>query len=521
MNAQRLPVRVALILALAAVAAGFVFRFAYLDRKLFWQDEAYSALRIGGYADRDVRALFDGQVHTAADVLRFQSPAPGSDVGSVVRTIAKAEPQRGPAFYVLVRLWVERAGVSVGSYRMPAAVLGVLGILLAFLLGRAAGGGVLAGAVLAAFVALSPFHVRYAQEAREYVLYADAVLAATWALLVALERQSLARWLLYAVIGAIGLYTDPLFGLVIVGHAAFVLLARRNAMLGFGGATAGALALFAPWIAVMIAGRSAIASQTGWADAPYPLQFLLTKWAFNLGAVFFDAEYAKTALAICLLPVALAAVYALVKLVQLDRYTTLLALAVALPTLLFFGGRDLFHHGHIATIPRYLVPVWIGLELAVAAGIARTLAGRSQVGLALTAFAVLLAAGAGSDAISARTERWWDNHDFFSVQAVARAIEREPDALVVSEQHFPFVLELSHYLTPSRRLLLFTTPHVPGLADRAGPVYLFAPSAAVRAAVAANSGRALANVSPADDAHSFGRGDPAYDPTNSLWALAR
>jgi len=52
-----------LVYALLAVAliAGSYARIAHLDRKLFWQDEAFAALMISGHNVAQLEALYDGR----------------------------------------------------------------------------------------------------------------------------------------------------------------------------------------------------------------------------------------------------------------------------------------------------------------------------------------------------------------------------------------------------------------------------------------------------------------------------
>ncbi len=55
-------------LALLALAAGIAGRAAHLDRKLFWQDESATALRVSGHGYADLYPLFDGKPHPVAAV---------------------------------------------------------------------------------------------------------------------------------------------------------------------------------------------------------------------------------------------------------------------------------------------------------------------------------------------------------------------------------------------------------------------------------------------------------------------
>jgi mannosyltransferase len=84
--------------------------------------------------------------------------------------------QHPPLYYTLLNLWM-RLGDSAATVRLLSAVLGTLTIPVIFLLGRRLAGprvGLLAALVLA----VSPFHVRFAQEARMYAMLALLAAAA-------------------------------------------------------------------------------------------------------------------------------------------------------------------------------------------------------------------------------------------------------------------------------------------------------------------------------------------------------
>jgi hypothetical protein len=84
--------------------------------------------------------------------------------------------QHPPLYYTLLNLWM-RLGDDASSVRLLSAVVGTLTIPVIFLLGRrltGPGTGLLAALLLA----ISPFHVRFAQEARMYTLLAFTAAAA-------------------------------------------------------------------------------------------------------------------------------------------------------------------------------------------------------------------------------------------------------------------------------------------------------------------------------------------------------
>lgn len=88
--------------------------------------------------------------------------------------------QHPPLYYLLLHFWM-RMGTDAGTIRALSALAGVLNIPVLYLLGRHLAGrrvGLLAASILA----VSPFHVRFAQEARMYTWLNLNVSLATLAL---------------------------------------------------------------------------------------------------------------------------------------------------------------------------------------------------------------------------------------------------------------------------------------------------------------------------------------------------
>ena len=75
--------------------------------------------------------------------------------------------QHPPLYYTLLHFWMKIAGDSPNDVRMLSAILGTLTIPVMFLLGRRLMGTTV-GLLAALILALSPFHVRFAQETRMY-----------------------------------------------------------------------------------------------------------------------------------------------------------------------------------------------------------------------------------------------------------------------------------------------------------------------------------------------------------------
>lgn len=230
------------LLALVLLVA-IGLRVYRLDAQSFWNDEGNSA-RI---AERSVPLILEG---AAGDI-------------------------HPPGYYLLLAGWRAIFGQSEAALRALSVVFGVATVVLSYWIG-----GRLFGwweGLLAAFlVAINPFQVYYAQEARMYAMLA-ALAAASAGLVVELltaANRRCAVWLGvgYALVNAAGLYTHYSFPFVILAETAVFLiwLARQSSRLQWliiwGALQLGALALFAPWLPTAL--RQAGAWPTAQFDVP-------------------------------------------------------------------------------------------------------------------------------------------------------------------------------------------------------------------------------------------------------------
>jgi uncharacterized membrane protein len=129
------------------------------------------------------------------------------------------------------------------------------------------------------------------------------------------------------------------------------------------------------------------------------------------------------------------------------------ALAVVLPDVILEGIRS--------TKARYLLPAYLGMQIAVAYLLATKIRERGvpswqrQVWKVLTL--VLLTGGVLSNAVSSQADTWWTKEWGRENPAIARRIDRAPQPLVVSdisEVSLGNILSISHLLEPKVRLQL-------------------------------------------------------------------
>ena len=473
----------------AALLFGTWFRVSGLDRKILWYDEAATYLTLTGHTKGDVQALYDGRPLRAADLRAFVAPEAVASSPAVVRALIDHEPHNPPAYYLLARAGARWFGAS--GPRAVSAIVSVAALIVMGLLARAVFGDARAGWLAAALAAVSPFHVRYGQEARSYALWSIMVMAASFLLLRAVRNG---RWRdcgVYALAAAAALYTHLLSVLVLLAHAIFVGLpitmsAGRRSRLAL--AFAGALLAFAPWAAIIFVHRDTSRSETAWTMASMSWSELGHRWiGINTtvflrsgaeGGLFGPSSEPPVVLARLALSVSIAALvvvsgYVLVRETTRDAwlFVALLgavpALGLALPDLLWGGRRSM--------VPRFLVPCWIALELWVAGALAQRM--RRQDPRAVAVALALMVAGAGSVWGAAPLRTWWDTspHDLKAIDEAARQINVAADPVVQSDASPLWVLQLARELRGDVRLQLGTAVDI-GHVRAERSLFVYSPS---------------------------------------------
>jgi len=493
--------RIVVALAVLALACGVALRFAGLGHKLYTNDEATTSVHVSGHTLADfLGAAAAGQIKTAADALRYQQVDPATGPADVVRSLAVEDPQHPPLFYVLERRWEGIAGASVAARRSLPALFGVLGILTAYAFGCTLVDSRRYGLVLAALVAVSPFHILYAQQAREYSLWTVFVFASSAVLLRALRPAPDRRlWAAFAALTAAGLYTDVLYLYTLLAQGLYVVIAyrrdfRRGALPFAGGAGLGLVA-FAPWLAALVTHAGTV-TNNAYLGAPLPAQALALKWLFNLGAVFYDLDFVWHASALIVLPILALAAFGIAQLLRRRPGAARYVLALGLVTLAAFLVPDLVRHESRSTAARYLIPTWLALEAAVAFAVWTLLRSdkRSARVAAVAVLAFLLGCGIVSGAVSASREVWWGDGSVASIGPIARIVRTaRPPVTVIFRDDQPIwnfaPMELANEVSPETRLQLLTGDALPVVQPSGGTDLLLDPSARLRKALVARGAR--------------------------------
>jgi hypothetical protein len=328
--------------AIGAVVTGLVFRFVAAGP--LWLDEAQSV----AIARRPLPQLFSLLRHDG-------SP---------------------PLYYLLLHWWIDVFGTGTFAVRALSGVLAVVALPLVFalasrLVDRALG-------LVAVFVlAVSPFAIRYATEARMYSLVLVLVALGGIALLATVRGASL------PAAAGLGLVTATLllthywaYFLVAVTAAALLPRALRRSrghLLAVGGLAAGLLPVL-PWLPTLL--FQLRHTGTPWSHPKWGDAVMVRDWAGGTGRP-------ATVLAILLLALAAAGLVGRTRTASVGRRAlafTVVTLAVAIVTSKLTGG---------ALVSRYTAVALVPFVVAVACGVRAGRPNRVALAVALLGVAIL------------------------------------------------------------------------------------------------------------------------------------
>jgi uncharacterized membrane protein len=498
-------------ICLFTLILGIFFRFTHLDQQLYWHDETYTSLRLSGYSAIEVNQdLFDGDVIGAEAFQKYQRPNSQKSVVDTIRTLAIDDSQHPPLYYVLLRWWTQGVGTSITAIRSFSALLSLMLFPAlywlcqelfgysrspekAFLASPAFGQRIAWLAI--AITAISPFHLLYAQEAREYSLWGGLIVLWSAAFLRAIRCQTIAAWSLSTVLLVLCLYTQPVTLFIMVGYAAYLLITQRfrvnqTTISGCLSFSAGLLA-FSPWLWILM--QSWSRTGANWTAVPLPLDILLKTWGLHLERAFVITEGDfgfDTSLVYLTLPLFLTLVsygfYQLWRQTPLRVWlfvlilTGIVFLVLALPDLILGGQRS--------TSSRYLVPFYIGVPIAIAYLLSTaTLPNLSFVSKTLwkAITAILLSLELCFCILNTQTDTVWTKGINYNLGSVAKILNASPNALLVSHSfgiNFGSLFALSYQTSPTVKYQLvdgWFTPdyqNVPKIPQGFRDVYLFNPS---------------------------------------------
>lgn len=214
-----------LLLLLLWTAIAFILRFANLDSKPLWTDEFSTLVFSLGNSFRGV------PIDRAIDLSTLLEPlelGPGAGIADVLNHLL-LESNHPPVYFMLAHWWMRLFGPTEDSLvwigRALPALLGVISVPAIYFLGKLAFSSRLVGQCAAAMMAVSPYGIYLAQEARHYTLGILLVIASLFCLVLAAkklqQRAPLPIWtvLLWVVVNCLGIAVHYFFALTLCAEA--------------------------------------------------------------------------------------------------------------------------------------------------------------------------------------------------------------------------------------------------------------------------------------------------------------
>ena len=509
-------------LIIAVLVIGILFRFANLDRKFYWIDETYTSLRVSGYTEAEIiKEISYQKITSPADLQKYQQINSKKTLRDTLNSLTTEDPQHPPLYYVLARYWAQWFGTSVAAMRSLAAVISLLVFPAVYWLAWELFESSAVAWMAIAIFAISPYHILFAQEARQYSLWTVTTILSTAALLRATrpdENQNpvalVLSWALYAATATLGLYTHLLFVCVAAAHAIYVAVIANwrdvKTFISYYVASLIALICFMPSLVNTVENFNQVRSTTIWAEQTNFLR-LVSRWVGSITIAFFDIGIDGTANATqlaLLIPVGIMILalvgYALYYLCrQTPKRVWLMVLLLIATTALFLAVPDIIKGGRRSANPRYLVPCYVGIQIAVAyllsAKISSNLEKLKQQKLWKIVIVGVFSAGIISGGVSSQADIWWNKGSgWLRALEVAATVNQASNPLFISDANIAYIMPLSYYLEPKVKLLIeprcYTScyknrelakkkPQPPQIPGGFSELFLYRPSSTLRSAI--------------------------------------
>ncbi len=554
-------------LIVSLLVIGLVFRFANLDKKVYWIDEVNTSIRVSAYTSSEIMELVPtGEVIGVKDLQTFQHLHPERDIRDTIQALT-GNAEHSPLYYLMARFWMQWFGSSVIAMRSLPAVISLLTFPCLYWLCQELFASPWVGGIAIGLMAISPFHLLYAQEARQYSLWTVTILLSSAALLWAMRNEQpqvngtnlrlmdtvyprvdqefrksknadfqytvkpkciCVKWGIYAATICLGLYSHLLFLFVIVAHGGYVLIGQvlqiktvnslaskresvsdqsitfllfsqknLSKVIIYSLATLIGIIGFFPWILVLLNNSAGMA---GWLVRSLSITEITQRWLINLGSIFFDIQvgYVNPIFSIgsaessihlsvdnpftyVIFAIVVIEIYAVITLVTTQPPQTWLfvltlivipAMALVLP--------DLISGGQRSVTGRYLIPSYLGIQIAVVYLLRMKLFDLKlqtrkfwQLLLIALIFGGILSCG-----LSSQAETWWNKYSSYDYPQVAQVInqEQETSPLIISDiEEIGRLISLSYLLDDKVRIMLIEPYSIPDIPQGFKPVFVFKP----------------------------------------------
>jgi uncharacterized membrane protein len=475
-------------LAIILVVFGILFRFINLDLKIYWRDEALTSLQVAGYSQAEfIKEAFNAAITTPLELQHYQQISPDRGLLSVIKVLSEETPEHTPLYFIVLRIWANFFGSSVAAYRSLSALISLLVLpcfywlcLELFNSRRVAYFGV-------AIAAISPFFIAYGQEAREYSLWAVAIIISSQTLLRAMRLNTWKSWSIYAIALVFSLYTYLFSIFVIAAHGVYVFAIGKfrfnKTFIAYILASAVGILALLPWIVTFIIHLSEFRRSMSWSFTSHysPLE-LIRAWIILPRLLFFDVDLPRIGFfstyyffALITSIFASYSVYFVAR--RSQKEVGLFIIILSIIPFLFLALPDLIIGGTRSLSARYLTPSFLGIELSVAYLFStRTILAVNQKTWK-TGFAILISMGIIAGVMNSMMEYSFAK-DGESILTVSNLVNQSQQPLVISNNYAynpTKILALSRKLNPEVKIQLLDEMKTPVMIDGFKTYFFYSP----------------------------------------------
>lgn len=458
-------------LCIVVLIIGISFRVTHLDRKVYWHDEAFTLLYISGYNQDDVADDVGDRVVPIGDLQKYQRPDSSTPIISTPQSLLKYDSSHVPLYYTLARIWSQFTGGDPVAVRQVAVFFSLLSLPCIYWFCYELFASHNAAWLGTAMMAIAPYQLIYAQEGREYGLWILTICATSALLLRVLREPSRRNWGFYIAGVALSSYAYFLNvtvffaqGIYVWGLANFRFTTR---VWQWCGAVLLGLLPFGYWLWKM-----QDFNVISWTARPLDRFLLLKIWAINAARSFVDGEFTLRnpltyAAGLMLLLIA----YALYFMLRSAPKRVWLLIFVLIGCTAFpFGSADFLSGGRRTAIFRFVMPTYLGLQLAVVYLFSVKLWSDklwAEVSHRFDAWRLglvcVLTIGILSCWQIQQSAFWWHKYDGKDTIAIAKVLNRTDQPLLIANMSyegrtcyscrtFGFLLAISHSVDPAMPL---------------------------------------------------------------------
>lgn len=477
------------ILFLVLLLLGIFFRFVNIDRKIYWRDEALTSLQISGYTQKEfIQQAFNGQIITPEDLQKYQRTGPGKSLTDTINAFATETPEHPPLYYIMLRLWTQTFGNSVAIMRSLSALISLLAFPCIYWLCMELFDSSLVGWMAMGLIAVSPFHVQYAQQTREYSFWTVTTLLSSAVLLRAIRVKTRVSWAIYAATLAIGLYCFSFFVFVALAHGLYILITSNfrftKTLISYLAASIVGFITFIPWIWTTIYHLPEVNRSMEWTNEKSTLLDLVKMWISNMRLIFFDLEIPKIpsfslfySLVLCIAVLIGYSIYFLCRHTpkQVWLFVLILIISNSLPLML----PDVILGGVRSTTARYWIPCYLGIHLSIAYLFATKIASveiSQQRKFWKIIIAIVISGQVLASAVNANARVTISNPS--QNEKLSQVINQTNYPLVVSNNYTynpTELLSLSYLLDAKVRLQLVKSSDLPDISNKFSDVFVYSP----------------------------------------------